>query len=221
MNTIKGNYVSGGKQMHIVSSLLFGISANIDNFTVGIAYGIKKIKIGILSNLLIAIISAVGTFLSMSIGTFIIHFMSPKIANILGSSILILLGLWFTINFYIKQHSKIINDQCSIENNSYRYKELLDTPEMADIDKSGYIDAKESISLAFALTINNIGVGIGASITGLNILLTTGITFIFSIISILLGCLIGNSCFSKLFGKYAPLVSGIIIIVLGAYELFV
>ncbi len=31
--------------MHILSSLLFSISANIDNFAVGIAYGIKKLKL--------------------------------------------------------------------------------------------------------------------------------------------------------------------------------
>ncbi|ORX22526.1 sporulation membrane protein YtaF, partial [Thermoanaerobacterium sp. PSU-2] len=57
--------------MHVISSLLFSISANIDNFTVAIAYGIKKIRIGILSNLLIALVSGIGTFLSMFIGLFI------------------------------------------------------------------------------------------------------------------------------------------------------
>jgi putative sporulation protein YtaF len=208
-------------QVHLLSSLLFGISANIDNFTVGIAYGIKKIKIGIFSNLLIAIISAVGTFLSMSTGTIIVQLISSKLANILGSVILILIGIWFVIDFFTKLYSKNINEQYNVENNLYNYKELLDTPEIADINNSGNIDVKESISLALALTINNIGVGIGASITGLNILLTTGITFIFSIIAILLGCLIGRSYLSKLFGEYAPLVSGIMIIILGAYELFI
>lgn len=208
-------------RVHILSSFLFGISANIDNFTVGIAYGIKKIRIGIFSNLLIAIISAVGTFLSMSIGTIIVKFISPNIANILGSVILILIGLWFIIDFFIKQYSKKVNEPCNIIDNSHRYTKFLNTPELADADNSGIIDVKESISLAFALTINNIGVGIGASITGLNILLTTVITFVFSLITILFGYLVGNSYFSKLFGKYAPLVSGVIIIILGAYELFV
>lgn len=207
--------------MHILSSLLFSISANIDNFAVGIAYGIKKIKINILSNFLIAIISALGTFLSMSLGKAIIHFISAKTANILGSAILILLGLWFILEFFIKSYFQKKKKKNKLDNMIGEYKNILDNPELVDSDNSSCIDVKESILLAFALTINNLGVGIGASITGLNIFLTTIFTFIFSLLFIILGYLIGTSYLSKLFGKYASLISGAIIIFLGCYELFI
>jgi putative Mn2+ efflux pump MntP len=47
-------------------------------------------------------------------------------------------------------------------------------------------------------------------IAGLNIVGTTGLTFVFSIIFILLEYLIVNSYLSRLFCKYVPLEYGII-----------
>jgi putative sporulation protein YtaF len=205
--------------MHIFSTLLFALTANIDNFTVGIAYGVKKIKINIFSNMLIAAISSIGTFISMSIGYLISKFIPITISNFLGSIILIGIGLWFIKDFFFKKN---INDINSI-NREYdfeKYTEILDNPYKADVDNSGNIDLKESITLSLALTINNFGLGLGASITGLNILLTTLFTFIFSQLTIMLGYFLGNSYLSRLFGKYAPLFSGVMIVIFGIYEIF-
>ena len=94
-------------------------------------------------------------------------------------------------------------------------------PESADNDHSGTIDIRESLVLALALTINNFGLGIGASITGLNIYATVIGTLFFSLISILVGCLVGRSYISKFLGKFAPLVSGLIIVLLGIYKLLI
>ncbi|MGJ7046110.1 sporulation membrane protein YtaF [Thermoanaerobacterium thermosulfurigenes] len=199
--------------MHVISSLLFSISANIDNFTVAIAYGIKKIRIGILSNILIALVSGIGTFLSMSIGLLINRFLPTNISNIVGSLILIMLGLWFILDYYKKRKTYTFNFK-----NNY---EILINSKIADTDNSKYIDMKESIILAFGLTINNLGLGIGASITGLNIYFTTLLTIIFSLLSILLGFMLGNTYLAKIFGNYAPLVSGILIVFLGIYEIFI
>lgn len=199
--------------MHIISTFLFSVSANIDNFTVAVAYGIKKIKIGIFSNLLIALISGIGTFLSMSVGLLINKFLSSNISNITGSIILIVIGLWFVFDYYRKKKENF--------NNIINNYNILDNPKKIYKDNSRYIDIKEAITLAFALTINNLGLGVGASITGLNIFFTTSITIIFSILFIIFGYFVGNSYLAKLFGKYAPLVSGILIVISGLYEIFI
>ena len=44
-----------------LSAVIFSMSSNLDNFVIGIAFGIKKIKIGFLPNLLIALITVAGT----------------------------------------------------------------------------------------------------------------------------------------------------------------
>lgn len=194
--------------MLILSSILFAISANIDNFTVGIAYGIKNIKIAFKINLLIAVLTSAGTFISMSIGLVIVKFIPVHISNMMGSIILILMGLYFIADYFYKEmHHKNISTN--------DIKKVLDNPQNADKDNSGSIDIKEGFILGIALSLNNIGVGIGSSLAGLNITAALVFTFIFSIISLSLGYSTGKKCFSKIFGKYASIISGIIIIVLG------
>lgn len=192
--------------MHILSSLLFALSANADNFVVGLSYGIKKIRIGLPSNFLIALISLLGTILSMSLGKVIYQFIPEHMSNIIGSILLILLGSWTIIKPLLKGEDP--ND-------------ILENPEKADKDNSLYIDVKESVTLAFALTINNIGLGIGASVTGLNIALTSVLTFMFSLLMIIMGYFLGSSFSSKEFNHRATIVSGLIIIALGIYEMLI
>lgn len=206
--------------MHLLSSIIFAATVNIDNFAVGVAYGIKKIKIGILSNLIIALISGTGTFLSMSLGLFINKIIPSAVSNLLGSIILIGIGFWFIIDFLYKNFKKKVQNSYD-KNNHFICIEILDNPEKADTDKSGHIDNKESIALALALSLNNLGLGMGSSISGANIIVTSLLTFIFSIPTIIIGYNLGNSIFSKLFREYTSLISGIIIVLFGLFELFV
>ena len=205
--------------MHILASILFAFIANIDNFTVGIAYGIKKIKIGIYSNLVIALITGVGTFCSMSIGLIISNNIKIFSSSIIGGIILISIGSYFIWDSIPKDAIEIENKPR--EENSKKYFKLLQSPEKADIDKSGHIDKREALTLALALSLNNIGLGIGASIAGLNIFIITIFTFVFSILTIYIGYILGDTYLSKILGKYATMVSGIIIILLGLYEIFI
>lgn len=89
---------------NILSSLLFSVSSNLDSIVIGIAYGIK-IKMGLFSNILIGIITTLSTFISMYIGKIILNFISINLANLIGSSVIIILGLYFLlesiINLYI------------------------------------------------------------------------------------------------------------------------
>lgn len=204
--------------MHILASIVFAFIANIDNFTVGIAYGIKKIKIGIYSNLVIALITGIGTFFSMSIGLIISKNIRVLSSSIIGGIILVTIGIYFIWDS--RPSKKDISKNNSNEENYKSYFELLESPEKADMDKSGHIDIKESITLALALSLNNIGLGVGASISGLNIFIITIFTFIFSIITIYIGYILGDSYLSKILGKHATMISGIIIIILGLYEIF-
>ena len=203
--------------MCLLASLLFAVSANVDNFSVGISYGIKKIRIGYLSNLLIAAISALGTFISMYAGMIISRTIPLNVSNALGGLILLILGLWQIIESLV--NSYIIKAKTSSKDNKITCEVLLNNPEIADIDKSGYIDVKESISLAFALTINNFGLGISTSMTGIEIVPTVAFTFLFSIFMLFTGYLLGERYLSKIAGKYAPLASGVIIFALGIHSL--
>lgn len=199
--------------MVYLAIFLFALSANLDNFTVAITYGMRKIQIGFLANLLIAGISGGGTWLCMSIGVVIGRFLPHTLAGAAGSLLLIGIGLWGIKNTLSRKPLK------SPQGKGRHLGELLDSPEKADADASGSIDLGEAVILACALTINNAGLGLGASIAGINILLTTLCTAFFSIASIFVGCLIGKKWASRLFGRLAPLIAGGVITALGIYEL--
>ncbi|GKU25275.1 manganese efflux pump [Clostridium folliculivorans] len=197
-----------------LSALLFSLSSNLDNLVIGMAYGIKKIKIYFFNNLVIAGITTTGTFLSMFLGLFISKFLSNSIANKLGSMIIVLLGVYFVIQSIRKLVSDVNLKDLALKD----IKDMVQYAEKSDTDKSGDISAKESILVALGLTFNNLGTGIAASITGISVPLTTVLTFILSIVTIMFGQALGSSIIGKLFGKYAPLVSGMLLIALGIIE---
>ena len=51
-----------------ISACLFALSANIDNFPIGIAYGLRGMRIGAGGNLLIACLTSLGTAAAMLLG---------------------------------------------------------------------------------------------------------------------------------------------------------
>jgi putative sporulation protein YtaF len=89
------------------------MSANIDNLAVGVAYGVKKLRITFFANLLIAIISATGTLTSMLAGAAIGKFLSADVANALGSGALIAIGAWGIWGAFKTHRQASSNDELS------------------------------------------------------------------------------------------------------------
>lgn len=208
--------------MHLVATILFSFSACIDNIAVGLAYGIKKVRIDIMMNLLIALISALGTFIAMFGGKFLSSFISVKAANLAGSSILILIGTAGLIKYLYSESRKKRLSSLKNEHTakSILAEEILENPEKADMDSSGNIDIKEALILGFALAINNIGLSLGAGIAGMNLYFTTIFTFFISALNIRLGYYISSKFLSDTFRGISCIISFLIIVALGIYELF-
>ena len=202
--------------MSFLSILLFVIAASLDILVVSLAYGLKDIKINFSSTLVIASISALGTFISMILGKFLVDLIPVKLGDIIGGLVLLLLG-FYSIYSYFKE-KKILTSHNS--ENNYSPTFILENPEVADKDKSGNIDFKESLALSLALALNNFGLGIGASISGLNIAFTTISTFIISLIFISLGFYLSKTIKSKNISKNSNLIAGIIIIILSLFIIF-
>ncbi|HII4437307.1 TPA: sporulation membrane protein YtaF [Clostridium perfringens] len=202
--------------MSFLSILLFVIAASLDILVVSLAYGLKDIKINFSSTLVIASISALGTFISMILGKFLVDLIPVKLGDIIGGLVLLALG-FYSIYSYFKE-KKILTSHNSENNSSPTF--ILENPEVADKDKSGNIDFKESLALSLALALNNFGLGIGASISGLNIAFTTISTFIISLIFISLGFYLSKTIKSKNISKNSNLIAGIIIIILSLFTIF-
>ncbi|WXM59372.1 sporulation membrane protein YtaF [Clostridium perfringens] len=204
------------EKVSFLSILLFVIASSLDILVVSLAYGLKDIKINFSSTLVIASISALGTFISMILGKFLVDLIPVKLGDIIGGLVLLALG-FYSIYSYFKE-KKILTSHNSENNSSPTF--ILENPEVADKDKSGNIDFKESLALSLALALNNFGLGIGASISGLNIAFTTISTFIISLIFISLGFYLSKTIKSKNISKNSNLISGIIIIILSLFIIF-
>lgn len=198
------------------------MSSSSDNLIVGLSYGAKKVRINFINNFLISLISGLGTFLAMLSGRAVLQFIPYKLSNIIGSGILILFGIYLLINWLKKEicnRNKAEQKKNLLEYE--RYQNTLRNPEIIDTNNSQTIDLKEAFVLGIVLCLNNIGLGIGASITGLNVFITSVVSLIFSLVFIPIGYWIGEKVFTDKLSKYSEIISICIIIILGVYELFI
>lgn len=183
---------------HLLSSLLFGLSANADCVVVGLSYGIKKTAIGWFSNFLVGFICFSGTLLSMVLGKGVLLFLPEQFTRIIGSLIIILIGIIGMLRYFINK-------------NSGKEEKI----------PAAKLGLRDSILVGFALAVNNIALGIGAGITGLLVLPTAFCSFLFSLFFLSLGNQIGLSKLSALIGRLAEPLANLLMICLGVYELFV
>lgn len=128
----------------IFEYILLALSASIDALSIGITYGIKKAQISRSSNILIFVIVFCCSAIAILFGHFISFLFSPIFSILLGSSLLIFLGIY---NIYkgIKKNDKSIN---------------------FDIKDCYYIDNKETITLSIAIAIDAACVSMGVGIVG-------------------------------------------------------
>lgn len=183
--------------MALISAFIFSLSSNIDNLVIGISYGIKKERISMVSNIIIAIITTIGTYISMEFGKFICRFISNHISNLFGAATLILMGVYFVTQSIIeKEKEKKLDDK-----------------------QAKKMNLKDTLLLGLALASNNLGVGVAASITGLGVKWVVIFTFITSILTLSIGQSLGDHVIGKFIGKYDSLISGILLVILGIIEI--
>lgn len=201
--------------MHLISSLLFALSANIDSFIVGMSYGIKKSDIDLLKSTVISLVTLTGTVVAILMGTEISNFLPPSSTQAIGCTLLIGLGLYY-----------VIKSLCSYMKDKLKKTEVKSTELSSGIGVGNAKDTtlltlREGLFLGLALSINNFGMGIGASISGLRLVPTAVLSLIVSVVFLYAGNLIGKTKVPHISDQTADLLSGLILVALGAYELFV
>lgn len=189
--------------MEIWFAFLFVFVATIDVLIIGMSYSLKNINLNLSFNILIGVISAFGTYLSMLIGAYLSIIINLKFTNILSGSILFVLGI------------KMLKD-ILVNNNTTTIECIKENPEIIDINKSGTIEIFEAFVLGLALTINNMGVGISAALAGINISVVTILSCIISILFLSIGQFIGRIFYNGTTARYLEIISSIIILILGA-----
>ena len=181
--------------MNFIFLLLFSISTNLDNIPVGISYSLTHSKKKFSDISIISFFTSFITLLIMIVGTSIGNLFPLKFADTLRSRILILIGGYGLIKEYILNKK---NNNCLNQNNP------------KNLSKA---------KLILLLSLNNLATGLSASIASINIILSTILIFIFSVLFLYLGILIGNKINCNKLEKYSSYISNGIILLLGIIQL--
>lgn len=194
--------------MQLVPSLLFGISASLDALLVGITYGIRGARIRFWHNFLISFITLLGTCLSVGLGAQLVTLLPASLWTLAGSLILILFGIYYITKFMILSIKK------------YRQKKQLTAAQLsAQKQKTpSAMKFSEACTLGCALSANNIGIGLSASIAGLTLIPAAAVTLFFSLFFLAMGNFLGQTRLLRFTEHTADLISGLLLICLGVME---
>ncbi|SEM62004.1 MntP/YtaF family protein [Paenibacillus sp. OV219] len=97
--------------------------------------------------------------------------------------------------------------------------QILRTPQVADVDRSGTISASEAILLGFALSLDSFGAGLGAAMVGFNPLLTAFVICTASAVFLLAGMRLGFRFAGWRGMQTLSVLPGIMLIVMGFLRL--
>ena len=197
--------------MQLVPSLLFGVSASLDALLVGVSYGVRGVRIRLWQNLFISLVTLSGTCLSISFGSILVPLVPPLISSCAGSLILSILGIYYIVkwlfSFTGQQESDHLLDQ---------KQSALKTAEQP----CGCLSIAEVLFLSLSLSVNNLGIGLSASLTGLTLVPAAVATCLCSVLFLLAGNLLGQSRLLRLIGDLADPISGLLLIGLSLIQLF-
>ncbi len=167
-------------------ALLMAVALSLDGFGVGLAYGLRRIRIPMSSLMAIALCTVVAMGISMLFGSWVTLWLKFIPARLLGASILLALGI-FQLSRAIWNRKRetfpqavpamAVALQKPVLEPVFRFQfrflglviQVLKTPDIADVDGSGGISLRESLLLGSALAMDAFAGGIGAAMAGMTL----------------------------------------------------
>ena len=218
----------------LINSIILAISSSIDSLGIGITYGIKNTKISNKARIILFGISFLVTLISLYFGNIIKNIFNENITKFLGSSILIIMGVFIlfqslkkeSIKNYKKDIVHLKNETEKIYSFFIRFLgitiKIIKNPINSDLDNSKTIDAKEAFFLGLALSLDSFCIGIGGSIIGIDYKIFPFLIAIFQLSFLSIGNIFGRKLYklSNLPDNIWSIMSGIILIFIGFTKFF-
>ena len=175
----------------LLSLLLFLAAANLDTALLAMSWSLRRRRLSRRAALVIAGVTTAATWLSLVLGGLASGWLPAAVSGRVGGGLLLAMGVWV----------------------------LADGPGERAEEPPVPVSLGESAGLALTLGANNAGMGVGAGLAGsgpslaalCNLFLTAG--------ALALGRWLGGRTRGTWFTRWAPVGSGVLLIVLGAVEL--
>lgn len=223
---------------HILALTLLAFAVSLDSFGVGITYGLRQVKIPLLSIAIISALSGVVIGISMQVGVLLAHVVSPAIASVVGAIILIVMGMWSLIQMLVQKEKDQVLEPVKakkIEKSAHPPMErqvfsleirkfglviqILRTPSSADVDESGSISGYEAMWLGIALSLDAFGAGLGAALLGFSPLSTSLVIALFSGSFLVMGMNAGFRFATKSWTRHMTALPALMLIIMGIMKL--
>lgn len=211
----------------IYAIILLAISLSMDALGLGVSYGMKGVKVPLMPKILICFSSVMYALLGLVIGSWLLHILGMKFANIIGIVILLSMGIWMILksrkcngsikevyNQHMEQQNKLL--EIAIKSIGITIM-VVKNPVRGDIDNSGTIDIKEAILLGIALNMDAAAACVGTIMIGVSSLF---IPFLIGVVQMFFlggGLFIGRAIAHRnvLNEKLISVIPGLILITLG------
>ncbi len=201
----------------MVQSLILVLSLCIDTFVTSIVYSSNKIKIPVVSGLIIDTICSLFLAISLFFGYLIKDFIPINIASTISFLLLLILGVYRLFEAFFKNLTKKYYDKGSpLTFKIFEFKFILQiyADEIkADLDESKILSPKEAFFLAVALSLDSLTVGFGCSLGTVNYLATVLLSFLVGALLLVLGGYVGKKI-SKNYNLNLSWLSGVLLIIL-------
>ena len=220
----------------LVSLCMLALAVSLDGFGVGLTYGLRQMRIPLVSIGIISVCSGLAFYASMRIGGMIADRMAPEWASKAGALLLIAVGGWalFQIARSRRDRSDPPCDDTPVRFDTEPKKDtamriglkrfglvvrILRKPTLADLDRSGTISAREAMVLGTALSFDAFGAGVGAAWVGFAPFSAAVAVSLASGLCVALGLKCGFKFASVALLRKLALLPGCILILMGILKL--
>jgi putative Mn2+ efflux pump MntP len=169
--------------------------SNLDNLAAGIALGLRGTRITLAPNVLIAGVTMAGTAGALTSGHALARLLPQSVAASVGAVIIVSIGVMTVVT----SRSPVREPAAGVGRRP---------------GSSQTLAWREAVPLAIALSLNNIGTGVGAGIAGIPPVTTTVLAGAFSLLCVGGGSQVGRLA-SPLVGRHARLVAGLVLACVG------
>lgn len=221
----------------LINSILLALSSSIDSLGIGITYGIKNTKISSMGKVVLFVISFTISVLSVWFGDILKNIFSDFVTKLIGSIILIIMGLFVCFQAIHKDKIKSVPElersEPIYENSEKIYSFFIDflgitikiikNPTSSDLDASNSIDGKEALFLGVALSLDCFCIGACGSIIGVNSLLFPLFISVFQLVFLSFGNMLGKKLhsLSHLPDNIWSIISGVLLVLIGVFRFII
>lgn len=201
--------------------IVLAVGVSIDALAAGTAYGLKSIRVPLLSLIVIGAITGMCTVGAMIGARSFSEAINSSLVAWFGAILLFALGFWSIIVEYLARVTNKNNRHSEKLNHSLGEMliDVMAQPELADSDKSNSISCIEAISLGVALGMDNMIATFAACMLGNLPVYTPLIMAGVQMMLITLGIQVATYCIPNHIRNGIPYIPGVVLIIIGLTRL--